>query len=484
MGGNRVFAALLGLIPMAALSAQADGWIKGRYWLFLDNIKAEVNAQPQVMVWVALPQEHLGQQVKIGEIKPAPKMVYDDKVNGNKIVFWLLDDFSQTQSAILSYDFEILPSLVETHVDPTKLKAYDKDSAEYKRYTISEPWIELTPEIKAKAQEIVGEETNPYLQTHKIYEWVINNISYEYPEMEVRGAEKSYARHKGDCGEFSAIFCALCRSLGIPARTITCMWFTSGGHVWAEFLAPPYGWIPVDTSMANVIFKDPKVMGGKEGSARLIEQIGYPVADPEWLFGNLYPKRMIVCIGYNPEVPAPDGSGNRIFRFMQPGDYGSHPPAIEFKNTNKDTVGTSFYLWGEDCDNLAKAQEKAELNMTESYYQAGLYDKAEAGFIKKLALNPLDEMSWLQLGTIHMSRENWDKALDAFDQALAGKAGSIKPVLDVQAHLLKGNCYDALGMRDKALVEYQVVIDSGVDFMGAQGDAQKYIKDPYKGEEK
>jgi tetratricopeptide (TPR) repeat protein len=193
---------------------------------------------------------------------------------------------------------------------------------------------------------------------------------------------------------------------------------------------------------------------------------------------------VIVCIGYNPEIPAPDGSGNRTFRFMQPGDYGSYPPAIEFKNTAKGTVGAGFYLWGNGRDDLAQAQDKAEQEMALAYYDAGLYDKAEAGFNKKLAVKPDDEMSLLYMGALHMNRKEWDNALEALDKALAGQAGSIKPVLDVQVHLLKGNCYDGKGMREQALAEYQAVVDSGVDFMGAQTNAQKFIKQPYTGEEK
>ena len=48
---------------------------------------------------------------------------------------------------------------------------------------------------------------------------------------------------------------SLCRAAGIPART-TGGWRlfggNFGGHFWAEFFLPNYGWIPVDPTMADI----------------------------------------------------------------------------------------------------------------------------------------------------------------------------------------------------------------------------------------
>lgn len=49
-------------------------------------------------------------------------------------------------------------------------------------------------------------------------------------------------------------FSNLCRSIGIPARTTGSYQLFGGefgGHFWAEFFLPNYGWIPVDTSGAQ-----------------------------------------------------------------------------------------------------------------------------------------------------------------------------------------------------------------------------------------
>ena len=51
-------------------------------------------------------------------------------------------------------------------------------------------------------------------------------------------------------------FVALCRSIGIVARTVGAMHDINGPdgyHAWAEVNIPGYGWIPVDTSIAELV---------------------------------------------------------------------------------------------------------------------------------------------------------------------------------------------------------------------------------------
>lgn len=56
---------------------------------------------------------------------------------------------------------------------------------------------------------------------------------------------------KGECGDLSALFVAACRASGVPARPV--VGFSLGNdawHVWAEFLVPGKGWVPVDPAYA------------------------------------------------------------------------------------------------------------------------------------------------------------------------------------------------------------------------------------------
>lgn len=65
----------------------------------------------------------------------------------------------------------------------------------------------------------------------------------------------STAFGRGTAARSPCNFTAMCRALGIPARTTGGWQLFSGefgGHFWAEFYLPNYGWVPVDTSFGQM----------------------------------------------------------------------------------------------------------------------------------------------------------------------------------------------------------------------------------------
>lgn len=170
----------------------------------------------------------------------------------------------------LSEDLEIQVSFTFNHyeqrfsVNPANIGDYDKDSALYQKYTRSYGNTEITPDIQETAQTIVGDETNPYLAARKLYDYIVTQVDYAFmphlifwPRSSLTEADYVHKNQRGDCGAQSMYFSAMCRSLGIPART-TGGWqlFKDefSGHFWAEFYLPNYGWIPVDTSAAQLAY--------------------------------------------------------------------------------------------------------------------------------------------------------------------------------------------------------------------------------------
>ena len=148
-----------------------------------------------------------------------------------------------------------------TMIDPNNVGTYDKNSELYKKYTASGKNILITPEIAAKAREVVGGEQNPYYIARKVYDYIVNDLTYStmpHLALDSLGIPESVYVHEhrfGDCGGQSIYFSALLRSLGIPARA-TGGWQLipgiGGDHFWAEFYLPNYGWVPVDTSVAQI----------------------------------------------------------------------------------------------------------------------------------------------------------------------------------------------------------------------------------------
>jgi hypothetical protein len=109
-------------------------------------------------------------------------------------------------------------------------------------------------EIADSARSIVAERSSNggVLERARAFfdELVEGDYRYVYPPAE-RGAAAMLRDRRGDCGEFSSLFAAWCRSSGIPARIVYGT-FAHGrmrAHAWNEFWLEGAGWVPVDASL-------------------------------------------------------------------------------------------------------------------------------------------------------------------------------------------------------------------------------------------
>jgi len=469
----------------AAISAlPGEERLVGRYWYVVDNVTyADEHEGPrEVRLWAALPVDRREHRVRLGPIRPDPAEILHDPRTGNRVVFWQVPAPAEGERLVFHYDFEVVNRSVLTEVDPARISLPPADSELVRRYTISEPWLEITPEIAAKAAEIVGEETNPYLQAGLLFDWVVDELTYDYPSIDDRGADKSFSRMSGDCGEYSHVFIAMARSLGIPARDVTCNWPQGGGHAWAEIYLQPHGWIPVDTSVAQLVESGLKGQLTDDKVADFVESRGIPGRERDWLFGNLYPNRVVVFIGENVTFTSLDGE-EVTFAFLQPGGTAGHPPAIELKGLSPATVSTGFFLFGDDAKSPEIAKAKANLALGPAYLAAGLLDRAVPALEAKLEESPESGATWFQLGQAYFDLGRHDDARSAFEQSLAGSGGSTKPTTDTWSHIFLGMCCDLAGDRDGALAAYQRALDVGADHGGSLATAQQFMDAPFTLEE-
>lgn len=81
----------------------------------------------------------------------------------------------------------------------------------------------------AKALEKEHEKKPAWYQVEAIYDWVREELKYEFA-VQQRSCLDALAAGKGDCQEMSALFIAICRARGIPARAV---WIP--GHTYPEF---------------------------------------------------------------------------------------------------------------------------------------------------------------------------------------------------------------------------------------------------------
>ncbi|HUV24045.1 MAG TPA: transglutaminase-like domain-containing protein [Methanomassiliicoccales archaeon] len=216
-----------------------------------------------LQMWIPHPIMTSSQaNVSVVSIEPQEYVVEGADVHADLGLAYLEIPLEEIQGDIeVSIDFKFTEYQRSFKIDPEDVGEYDRESPEYITYTKSSPNIVVTPEISDLARSIVGGEKNPYLQTQMIYWYIVNNMRYSFmPHLYLSTAhipESQYVHERGygDCGAQSAYFCALLRSLGIPARD-TGGWHLVPGiaasHYWAEFLIPGYGWIPADVTMAEI----------------------------------------------------------------------------------------------------------------------------------------------------------------------------------------------------------------------------------------
>ncbi|MCI5196559.1 MAG: transglutaminase domain-containing protein [Candidatus Electrothrix sp. AW5] len=106
------------------------------------------------------------------------------------------------------------------------------------------------PAIRAKAQEIIGQEVDPVRQVPLLVEWVYKNIE-KRPVIGLPDALTTLQSGKGDCNEHAALFAALARSLSIPttiAAGVTRQKNAFYYHAWNEVCLNGQ-WISLDTTV-------------------------------------------------------------------------------------------------------------------------------------------------------------------------------------------------------------------------------------------
>lgn len=118
-------------------------------------------------------------------------------------------------------------------------------------YLRSGKLVQINEGVKALANEVTKNANTVKEKAESIFHYIVDNFTYVYPPKS-RGVESFLESKQGDCGEYSFLFTALCRSLDIPSRAIVGTWSNGKmkAHVWNEFYIENTGWIPVDCSVA------------------------------------------------------------------------------------------------------------------------------------------------------------------------------------------------------------------------------------------
>jgi transglutaminase-like putative cysteine protease len=311
--GKGVF---LGCLLLASVTASAADFtvdplqrkVHGLYKINIESVRPEWNH-----FWFTLPPT-LSYQTPTGvpRFSVPPTRVYRESKFGNQVAYW---DFTDGKSLDLSIEFDLLVRNVLQSIDPAQIQPYDTDSPEYQLYTRDERMTRVNAVVKSIHDQLAGRlepNPNPYLVAREAFQWTLDHVAYATMDQlhRERGVDPMTAvpfEHagrtyfKGDCGEYTWLFNSILRSFGVPARMATGGWSLGQNqwHVWSEVLFPGFGWVPVDTSAADVFVYDE----GADWNSLGEKQIGtFPQIKTPWFyFGQLDPYRFVVSVGT--EIP-------------------------------------------------------------------------------------------------------------------------------------------------------------------------------------
>lgn len=226
-------------------------------------IMDQKNPDEKLEYWLSLPQNSANQKnIKLIDISPKPDHIYQYKDGDCQIGYWELSSANRTNFANVTIKLKADLYKVDYFIDHDRVPdEYAKDHKIIALYLNNDSLAFVTAEILELANEITRNVKDPFLKARNIYRWVILHLEHQFP-VAGRGTRYLFSNpidsqrnlYGGDSAEYSWVFIALCRAVGVPARSVTGFLAKPGAelpHTWAEFHLPEWGWLPADPFLGD-----------------------------------------------------------------------------------------------------------------------------------------------------------------------------------------------------------------------------------------
>lgn len=219
----------------------------------------EVPAGETIRVWMPYPRTDIASQTNIQLLQVSqPQYIISPDTYQHKSIY-MEQKAIEGKPTVFSYEFQYTSYAQVFSFSPEQVQPYDTSGLLYKTYTRERaPHILFSGNIRKAVEEVVKDETNPYIKVRKIYEWIDSNFPWasarEYSTID-NIPEYVLANKHGDCGQVSLLFITMARAAGIPAKWQSGWMMHPGNknlHDWAEVYFQGIGWVPVDQSFGRV----------------------------------------------------------------------------------------------------------------------------------------------------------------------------------------------------------------------------------------
>jgi transglutaminase-like putative cysteine protease len=215
-----------------------------------------VPAGETVRAWIPYPRAVPGQQQDIRYVASVPAAHQIAPASALQRTIYFEKPARAGQPTEFSVTYE-LTLLAQYHaIDPDKVTA-EEITPELAPFVAERaPHIVFTAAMRAFSRQVVGNETNPYRITQKLFAAVDRIPWAGAREYSTLSNISDYALHAGhaDCGQQTLLLMTLLRLNGIPTRWQSGMVFSADGsgysniHDWGYVYLAPYGWVPMDVT--------------------------------------------------------------------------------------------------------------------------------------------------------------------------------------------------------------------------------------------
>ena len=207
---------------------------------------------------IVIPADFSTQEVIFSKISPTPTNVYIDQ-NGNYIIEYVLPP-KKTLTALINGKSKVFPTYnilsspsIRKPLSPNQVKVY----------TSAQPyWQVASPFIHNLAEKIIAGDTTTLAKAQSIQNYVAGHLTYNTKAIldssrQRLGAIKALEEPTNAiCQEYTDVFIALARSVGIPSRMLAGYGDPPDVnvnplppnilHAWVQFYDPSFGWVNAD----------------------------------------------------------------------------------------------------------------------------------------------------------------------------------------------------------------------------------------------
>ena len=199
----------------------------------VDRVVADAGSS--IDLWVPGPVVSIAQRNVESEL--IPNASWTDSYGISR---YTLSGFGSESAARVELGHWLDRYVVETRIDPLRIQStYDTERRLVKFYTSPDEFVPSDDQsIIDAANSAAKNAVNPYVIARNVYQYLLATLSYDR-KSQAKGIAEAFAESKGDAKDYALLYCAMLRSLGIPARPVSGLLVYDRNrtveHTWAEF---------------------------------------------------------------------------------------------------------------------------------------------------------------------------------------------------------------------------------------------------------